>query len=1538
MSSLLARHLESHGRRGRGPPRAQSPTARPPRGQHQPRTPVLCPLMCRNGGVCTQRDACLCPPDFTGKFCHIPANRTQRAGPPPAGPQPQSLTKSVYTLPLANHREERDGALSMVSVHVQHPPEASVTIHQVERVRGPRAEEEEEEAAAPNALPGPRSALYSVLAQSSPRVPGYGESAGYGYCFRQLRDGECSLPLPGLRTQEICCRGAGVAWGVHECQPCDAETANLPAQGQQDAPCPKGFQRSNGSCVDVDECQDGGFCQNGLCTNTRGSFACLCHSGYILDSSRSSCISHQVISEAKGPCYRVLRDGHCALPTLRNITKQICCCSRVGKAWGHGCERCPPFGSEGFKEICPAGPGYHYSASDLRYNTRYLGHDLPRVPVGRPRGPTAAPPATPRWRGPPPGPEERRPGRLPPTRPPPVPEVFVVPRPTPAPARPVPTLAPREVPVPAPGGTVCERNPQICGPGRCVPRQGGYTCLCHPGFWLSTQGTHCIDVDECRRSPRPCTNGRCENSVGSYHCACAPGYRADAAGTDCQDVDECTQQPCAGGRCENTPGSYRCVCPAGYQLGPPGTGCADIDECAQSPRPCAPGRCENTPGSYRCACPRGYQAGPDGTQCVDVDECQQSPRPCAPGRCENAPGSYRCACPRGYQAGPDGTQCIDVDECQQSPRPCAPGRCENAPGSYRCTCPRGYQPSPDGTQCVDVDECQQSPRPCAYGRCENLPGSYSCSCPAGFQVNAQKTQCEDIDECENHLACPGQECVNTPGSFQCRPCREGYQLRDGRCADVNECLEGDFCFPHGECLNTEGSYSCLCAQGYSTTADGTACTDVDECQRGGVCEGGRCANTDGSFDCYCPAGFRTDADKALCQDVDECREYGTVLCGAQRCENIPGSYRCVTDCQPGYRASASGDCVDVDECREYGAACGAQRCENLPGSYRCVTDCQPGYRAGAGGDCVDVDECANGTLCGDHAVCHNLPGSFQCVCDQGYETAHDGRHCQDVNECETLAGVCGAELCENVEGSFLCLCPDSRDEFDPMTGRCIRPPGAGHPAHGAGPGPGAGMAAVVPATAAPRPPAQPRAGAAACFSKACGVLAANVTQQQCCCSVGWSWGRRCPAQPCPAPGTGEYHAICPHGMGQTSSGPQGLPADVDECTVFGPQLCKGGMCVNAAAGFSCYCPSGYYYEQEHLQCIDNDECLDEEAEPCIGGRCTNTIGSYYCSCDPPLVLDGSQRRCVSNDSQALDANQAVCWQEVGPDLVCGRPRLDRQVTYTECCCLYGEAWGMDCALCPARDSDDFEFLCNVLRPPSYGPARPGLGSSYEYGPEFAPPYGLPYGPEVFAGTAPRAPPPGLRPDYDPYGLGAAGGYDPRGGSLYGPPRYEAADFEDFEEPRGPYRRPGAPRSYRPRSPPSGPRYEPEDPQPGPPWPYQPRDTGTFPERPGRASEDDRYEQFEGLQAEECGVLNGCENGRCVRVPEGYTCDCDQGYRLDTARLACVDVNECAEAASSPTLCLHGRCLNTEGSFRCLCPRGYVLAEPPHRCVPARPRA
>lgn len=41
--------------------------------------------------------------------------------------------------------------------------------------------------------------------------------------------------------------------------------------------------------ADVDECESGDVCDNGICTNTPGSFQCQCLSGYHLSRDRSRC-------------------------------------------------------------------------------------------------------------------------------------------------------------------------------------------------------------------------------------------------------------------------------------------------------------------------------------------------------------------------------------------------------------------------------------------------------------------------------------------------------------------------------------------------------------------------------------------------------------------------------------------------------------------------------------------------------------------------------------------------------------------------------------------------------------------------------------------------------------------------------------------------------------------------------------------------------------------------------------------------------------------------------------------------------------------------------------------------------------------------------------------------------------------------------------------------------------------------------------------------------------------------------------------------
>ncbi|XP_027057315.1 oncoprotein-induced transcript 3 protein-like, partial [Pocillopora damicornis] len=81
-----------------------------------------------------------------------------------------------------------------------------------------------------------------------------------------------------------------------------------------------------------------------------------------------------------------------------------------------------------------------------------------------------------------------------------------------------------------------------------------------PVCWLRYCGN--AGFDPCKAS-RPCQNGAtCVNQNGGYTCLCKPGYQ----GKNCeQDVNECVTKPCRnGGTCENLQGSYRCKCKAGF--------------------------------------------------------------------------------------------------------------------------------------------------------------------------------------------------------------------------------------------------------------------------------------------------------------------------------------------------------------------------------------------------------------------------------------------------------------------------------------------------------------------------------------------------------------------------------------------------------------------------------------------------------------------------------------------------------------------------------------------------------------------------------------------------------------------------------------------------------------------------------------------------------------------------------------------------------------------------------------------------------------
>ena len=56
--------------------------------------------------------------------------------------------------------------------------------------------------------------------------------------------------------------------------------------------------------------------------------------------------------------------------------------------------------------------------------------------------------------------------------------------------------------------------------------------------------------------------------------------------------------------------------------------------------------------------------------------------------------------------------------------------------------------------------------------------------------------------------------------------------------------------------------------------------------------------------------------------------------------------------------------------------CGQEaNCVNEEGGYKCVRECEPGFKVKWDGSCIDIDECALGTHnCPQGKQCLNLPG------------------------------------------------------------------------------------------------------------------------------------------------------------------------------------------------------------------------------------------------------------------------------------------------------------------------------------------------------------------------------------------------------------------------------------------------------------------------------------------------------------------------------------------------------------------------------------
>ncbi|XP_052794532.1 uncharacterized protein LOC128227759 isoform X2 [Mya arenaria] len=434
-------------------------------------------------------------------------------------------------------------------------------------------------------------------------------------------------------------RGVDCIIDLDECSMannCTGETVCSNTAGSYACACKSGFKLEEDICHDINECADNSLntCDQ-ICNNTNGSYDCECYEGYIFDGSMRKC---KDIDE----CYQGLVCDHNCLNTNGHF---ICSCrqgfkldlndrkSCIAKQLCEDEDHCPENSTcviENKNASCVCNKGFQSSS-----NTNVTCSDIDE----------------------------------------------------------------------------CLMEPSLCSQ-QCHNVKGSFYCFCDTGYRLQQDARTCTACEEgyygenCNTKCQCVSENTdtCDGTTGE--CRCLQEWDGDACDMDVNECNTSLNICPLRSQCKNLQGGFLCECDIGFEMTADrqckecdvnyfGKNCASLCGCREDDTQLS---CDNIGG--QCLCKPGYGLSLEGNircsmctyntygvNCSETCPCNLTNSQQMQQSCDPVVGT--CMCNKMWE----GSTCNqDLDECS-TPNICGTSDdkgCHNIKGGYVCDCRRGY--------------------------------------------------------------------------------------------------------------------------------------------------------------------------------------------------------------------------------------------------------------------------------------------------------------------------------------------------------------------------------------------------------------------------------------------------------------------------------------------------------------------------------------------------------------------------------------------------------------------------------------------------------------------------------------------------------------------------------------------------------------------------------------------------------------------------------------------------------------------------------